>query len=52
MTKPAWIGNVVGHSWKGNFISYSQIWLRFNEFIYKIFNKSVSFKTRILFSLY
>lgn len=42
---------VVGDSWEGNLISYSQTCVRFGESIYKIFNKNFSLKTEIGFSL-
>lgn len=42
---------VVGDSWEGNLISYSQTCVRFGESIYKIFIKNFSLKTKIGFSL-
>lgn len=41
---------VVDDSWKRNLIPYIQTSVRFDEFIYKILNKSFSLKTKIGFS--
>lgn len=44
MTKPVWIEKAADGSGKGNLISCSHSWLRFNEFIYKILSKCISIK--------